>query len=115
MILNDAIYFINAGRDQTPFTEIIVQSYDFVVSLDGRKMVDLVEEDVHETKKLLENEIIELSASMGEEGDEDYNHEWAALHENLSLLIDRIDGEVENINVESVTYGESLMYIIIKN
>ena len=113
MILNDALYTISSGRRGKPFSEIIVQDYNFYVSLDGEKMLELIQKDVYETKELLNNEILELGCSMGEEGEEDYDAEWAMLYENLSSLADVIDDNVDNIAIESVTDGESLMYIIL--
>ena len=111
MILNDALYFINAGKGIT-FKEIVVQDYGMAISLDGKKMLELIEKDVYETKELLNNEIIELGCSMGEEGDEDYNSEWASLYETLSLLIESIDDEVNHITIEPYEDGEQLMYIV---
>ena len=110
MILNDALYFINAGKGIT-FKEIIVQDYGMAISLDGKKMLELIEKDVYETKELLNNEIIKLGCSMGEEGDEDYNSEWASLYETLSLLIESIDDEVDHIAIEPYEDGEQFMYI----
>ena len=49
---------------------------------------------------------------VGEEGDEDYNSEWASLYETLSLLIESIDDEVDNITIEPYEDGEQLMYIV---
>lgn len=115
MILNDALYLINAGRDGTPFSEIIVQGDDYLVSVEGRKIVDLIAKDVDETKELLRNELTELGASMGEEDEEEYVAEWAAAYEKISLLEDKIDCELSDVNIESVTYSESLMYIILEN
>ncbi len=112
MILNDALYLISSGKTREPFSEIIVQDYGMAISLDGKKMLELIEKDVYETKELLNNEIIELGCSMGEEGDEDYNSEWASLYETLSLLIESIDDEVDNITIEPYEDGEQLMYIV---
>lgn len=111
MILNDALYLITSGKQRKPFSEIIVQDYDFCISLDGKKMLELIEKDVYETKELLNNEICELACSMGEEGEENYDVEWAMLYETLSSLIDRIDDEVETISIEPYEDGEQLMYI----
>lgn len=111
MILNDALYLISSGKQRKPFSEIIVQDYGMAISLDGKKMLELIEKDVYETKELLNNEIIELGCSMGEEGDEDYNSECASLYETLSLLIESIDDEVDNITIEPYEDGEQLMYI----
>lgn len=110
MILNDALYTISSGRRGKPFSEIIVQDYNFYVSLDGKKMLELIQKDMYETKELLNNEILELGCSMGEE---DYDAEWAMLYENLSSLADVIDDNIDSIAIESVTDGESLMYIIL--
>ena len=112
MILNNALYLISSGKTREPFSEIIVQDYGMAISLDGKKMLELIEKDVYETKELLNNEIIELGCSMGEEGDEDYNSEWASLYETLSLLIESIDDEVDNITIEPYEDGEQLMYIV---
>ena len=112
MILNDALYLISSGKTREPFSEIIVQDYGMAISLDGKKMLELIEKDVYETKELLNNEIIELGCSMGEEGDEDYNSEWASLYETLSLLIESIDDEVDHIAIEPYEDGEQLMYIV---
>ena len=112
MILNDALYLISSGKTREPFKEIVVQDYGMAISLDGKKMLELIEKDVYETKELLNNEIIELGCSMGEEGDEDYNSEWASLYETLSLLIESIDDEVDNITIEPYEDGEQLMYIV---
>ena len=112
MILNDALYLISSGKTREPFSEIIVQDYGMAISLDGKKMLELIEKDVYETKELLNNEIIELGCSMGEECDEDYNSEWASLYETLSLLIESIDDEVDNITIEPYEDGEQLMYIV---
>ena len=111
MILNDALYLITSGKQRKPFSEIIVQDYGMAISLDGKKMLELIEKDVYETKELLNNEIIELGCSMGEEGDEDYNSEWASLYETLSFLIESIDDEVDHITIEPYEDGEQLMYI----
>ena len=112
MILNDALYLISSGKTREPFSEIIVQDYGMAISLDGKKMLELIEKDVYETKELLNNEIIELGCSMGEEGDEDYNSEWVSLYETLSLLIESIDDEVDHITIEPYEDGEQLMYIV---
>ena len=112
MILNDALYLISSGKTREPFSEIIVQDYGMAISLDGKKMLELIEKDVYETKELLNNEIIELGCSMGEEGDEDYNSEWSSLYETLSLLIESIDDEVDHITIEPYEDGEQLMYIV---
>ena len=112
MILNDALYLISSGKTREPFSEIIVQDYGMAISLDGKKILELIEKDVYKTKELLNNEIIELGCSMGEEGDEDYNSEWASLYETLSLLIESIDDEVDNITIEPYEDGEQLMYIV---
>ena len=111
MILNDALYLISSGKTREPFSEIIVQDYGMAISLDGKKMLELIEKDVYETKELLNNEIIELGCSMGEEGDEDYDHEYHQLYDELMLLDWMIDDVVEQIDIESVEEDNATMYI----
>ena len=113
MILNDALYLISASRRGGKFNQILIRKDDGTcVDLDGNDLDGLIEKNVYETKELLNNEIIELGCSMGEEGDEDYNSEWASLYETLSLLIESIDDEVDNITIEPYEDGEQLMYIV---
>lgn len=116
MILNDALYLISAGRRGGKFNQILIRKDDGTcVYLDGNDLDGLIEKNVYETKELLSNELLELGCSMGEEGEEDYDHEWHQLYDELMLLDWMIDDVVEQIDIESVEEDNATMYIELTN
>ena len=116
MILNDALYLISAGRRGGKFNQILIRKDDGTcVDLDGNDLDGLIEKNVYETKELLGNELLELGCSMGEEGEENYDHEWHKLYDELMLLDWMIDDVVEQIDIESVEENNATMYIELTN